>query len=465
VKITLVRMPAFGVTCAPLNLACLAAVLRARGHDVTLLDLDAATYHEADADLRSTFWSRDTASNLAAWKDPQKVRRLASGPTTREWERRVLSGSPDVVGFSVYATNVVPTAHLARRIRRRSRAPIVFGGPHCRRESGVALDLVQRGFADAAVVGEGEETLAELVADLAAGGLRRRPGAIVRTARALEDGGPRASLADLDALPFPDFTGLRLEHYDALSAATSRGCINRCGFCLDCSFWGAHRQRRAERVAAELEHQVRTHGILRFELLDLLVNGRLPELERLCRLLVALGERVGRPVEWRGFLSPREMSADLLGLMRRAGCTHVSIGVESGSERVLRRFHRRTPTRTIEELVARCHAAGIGVGIDWMVGFPGETEEDFAATVALATRLRPYVEGGGHRPASLCAAPPGSDLYANPGRYGVVRLDATDLAGWDDGGAPYATRVARRRRLNEVLAQARASGAPDGGGS
>ena len=100
--------------------------------------------------------------------------------------------------------------------------------------------------------------------------------------------------------------------------------------------------------------------------------------------------------------------------MRRAGCGFLRIGIESGSPRILRLYNRRMDLQAAEDLVKTCHAEGIRVSIDWMVGFPGETDEDFEQTLALAKRLLPYTCGPKFRPASICRAAPGSDMWSKP---------------------------------------------------
>jgi hypothetical protein len=452
VNAVLLRLPPFGVTCAPLNLGHLAAVLRASGHTVRVIDLDAETFHEVDDEVRAAFWSRDTDTVVRALRDPRQLHRLLPATRLRAWVNRVLGLAPDLVGLSLYGNNVISSARLATHLRQASDAMIVAGGPYCRREGGVAQRLIARGYVDAVAVGEGEETLADLASHYRRGVGPAIAGALVRTAAGIVDGGPRPPVGDLDGLPFPDFTDLRLDAYAALAIATSRGCVNRCGFCADCTFWGKFRYRRAERVVAEIEHQVQRHGRTRFEFLDLLVNGNLRELERLCRLLVARQEARG-PIAWRGFAFPRPMSRELVGLMRQAGCERLHLGVESGSPNVLRRFNRRVDPAAIEDLVRTCDQAGIAVGIDWMVGFPGETEEDFAATVDLARRLMPHTNGVRSRPASICRALVGSDLWASPARHGAVLREPTDGTSWDDGQVGPAIRQRRRHEFNAMLGE------------
>ncbi len=452
-KLVLLRMPAFGGQCPPLNLACLSAYLKARGHHVDLIDLDAETCRAAAPGLRESFWSDSFLARKEAWADAGKRAALLSAPLLDAWQARVLELAPDIVGFSIYSLNFYPSVHLARRLKEASAVKTVFGGPFCLRENGIAEAAVREGFADAAVVGEGEETLAELVEDFASGTVRKSPGAIRRNGQAIEDGGPRALIRDLDALPYPDFSGLRMDDYENFAVAASRGCINKCAFCADHSLIGGYRYRGAAGVVAEIGARIRAHGKYKFMFLDVLINGDLAELERMCRLLIKLQAGLGKRIEWWAFAFPRRMSAALVGLMKRAGCRRLSIGVESGSPRLLRLYNRSADLAAAEDFIRACHAEGILVRIDWMVGFPGETDEDFELTLALARKLLPYTREPEFRPASICAVIPGSNLWSDPHRYGITERASgspQDLPGPKDP-APSAEQLRRRAVLNDII--------------
>lgn len=452
-RILLLRLPAFGGKCPPLNLAYLAAYLRLRGHDVATFDFDAEAYLQADANLRKTFWENpDSYSVMLDWQDERKSAPLVSGPLMDAWQQKVLDFAPDIIGFSVYFVTLFPSMELARRLRDRSSAKIVFGGPFCRRANGGARDIVSRGIADAAVIGEGEVTFAELVDMFGSGKARACPGAIVRTDRGIEDGGDRELIADLDSLPFPDFSGFQLRHYSLLPIHSSRGCVNNCAYCLDRAFWKKYRCREPANVVAEIEQQVMTHGMYDFVFLDLLVNGHLGNMEKMCRLLVALQNKLGKELRWMGYASPREMSEDLIDWMKRAGCRELIFGVESGSERVLQRFEKRIDLGVAEKIIKTCCAKDISVTIDWIVGFPGETEEDFEKTVQFSKRIQPCSDH--FRPANLFFLNPGSRVWNNPRRYGIAGVNPEDLTAWEDdtASASRETRIRRHSSFNAFWA-------------
>ncbi len=160
------------------------------------------------------------------------------------------------------------------------------------------------------------------------------------------------------------------------------GCNNRCSFCIIPFVRGRSRSAPAEQVIEQVRALAARYREVVLSGINLGRWGREPgstmRLADLVRLLLA-----ETPVERLRLSSvePMDFSDDLLGLMASSGriARHVHAPLQSGSDRVLRRMHRKYRPRHYADRVmkARAMMPDAAIGADVMVGFPGETDEEF----------------------------------------------------------------------------------------
>jgi tRNA-2-methylthio-N6-dimethylallyladenosine synthase len=171
------------------------------------------------------------------------------------------------------------------------------------------------------------------------------------------------------------------------------GCDQFCTFCIVPFTRGRERSRSAPEVLAEIAHLVAS-GYTEVTLLGQTVNGYRDPDEGF-----GLGELLSRAARTPGlrrlrFLTshPRLVDDPLVAALASGGviAPYLHLPAQSGSDRVLYRMKRRYDAQAYGETVARLRAAvrGLAVSSDFIVGFPGETEEDFQATLDLASRTR-----------------------------------------------------------------------------
>lgn len=454
-NIVLAAVPIANTRIPPLSLAMLAAALRGAGHRVRALDLNIDAFSRVEPELREYWkfymghhWQDTTSFTRIIY--PRIVERFLDG-----WVERILAEEPGLVGISVNTTPIVRA--LAVRLKeRRPGLKIALGGPTC---SLVYAKIAARPspFEEAVVSGEGEATLVELAAGVEATG--EFP--VTRGATILRDGnyiygGDRPPIADLDALPFADFSDFDLSLYRdididspvSLPIHSSRGCVARCAFCMDNRFWGGrYRPRDPERVAAEMAHQASRHGIRSFTFVDLAFNGSAARLDRLADALLAGG---GGFDFWAPARIDRRLTRGLLEKLRAAGLRHLNFGLESGSTAVLARMRKGYDAAEAEEVLRNCAEAGITVSLNLIAGFPGETWLDLLATARFVWRNRSRIW---NRPGVTdCAAIPGTELHDHPERFGIV-FDPADRGShhaWRsrDGRNTNRTRTLRKNALN-----------------
>jgi len=339
---------------------------------------------------------------------------------------RVKAARPDVLGLSATTFSIYHAAAFAARARELfPDITVIIGGPHV---SAAPRETMER-FPefDVAVVGEGEETIIELLKalesgahlDTVAGILMRREGEIATTGR-------RAFLADLDTLPYPawdlleGFPGLyppatfKVRKLPAASLVTSRGCPNRCIFC-DRSVFGSNCHAfSAEYVVGMIRYLVEQFGIREFSFEDDTFITFKKRLVAICQGIVSLG----LDISWTCLGRVNSIDGETLALMKRAGCWQISFGIESGSQEILTTIHKNVTLEQIRRAVALCRDAGILSKGFFIVGHPGETlltlkqSLDFALELPLddisVTMLTPF---------------PGTEIYDRAAEFGEFDSD------------------------------------------
>ncbi len=340
--------------------------------------------------------------------------------------QEVVAFKPDVVGFTATTSEIVQAADLARRVKMAlPQVLTVIGGCHV---TALPEDTLRSFPAfDMAVIGEGEETLCEMLQRMSGG--ERCPaveGAVVRDGDAVRRMGARPLIHELDSLPLPAWELLagfprdfhpspgRIRRWPCASVVFTRGCPNQCVFC-DRSVFGNRCRAYTPAYAVELVRDLHDrHGVRELLIEDdtfVLSKDRVREF---CERLI--GRRIG--ISWSCLGRADRVDPDLLKLMRKAGCWHISYGVESGDPDILKAMHKRLDVDQIRMAIRWSREAGLRTKGFFIVGFPGETQQSLAKTKALACSLAlddisvmqmtPF---------------PGSELYEMAERHGIFERD------------------------------------------
>jgi radical SAM superfamily enzyme YgiQ (UPF0313 family) len=308
---------------APLGLMYLASVLRVNGHEASIVNLSRYGEHEA---------------------------------------RLHVPLDADLYGFTATCIDYPTCERLAARMREwLAKAPIVIGGPH----PTVAAKYVNLAVFDSMCVGEGEDVILQMVADVSRGQLRKQ----YRADR----------VRNLDAVPFPardlmDQIGgdvfAKGQHYSGTVSSviiTARGCPFDCAFCGSGRIWERSVTKRSVDSVLEEVRQVRdTYGIREFRFSDDTMNASRPRLTTLCHGLRKLD------VFWRCSVRAGISDPDVFQMMFDSGCREVSPGIESGDQRVLDFLDKGTTVEANRKLIESATRAGINVRVLLMSGTPGE---------------------------------------------------------------------------------------------
>jgi radical SAM superfamily enzyme YgiQ (UPF0313 family) len=321
------------------------------------------------------------------------------------WEQALAgfleNGNHALVGVSIrntddcsFATRVsfLPD-HVAvvKRIREHTDALIVLGGVGF---SIMPEAVLARCGADAGIWGEGEFILSEV-----AGRLEKNqpwndlPGLVSRTgATWRRNPGIARPLASLPSMSrgFLDNRRYFREGGQA-GIETKRGCPRRCIYCADPVAKGKHvRLRPPGAVVDELARLV-SLGIDHIHTCDSEFNIPADHAAEVCREIVRRG--LGERLRWYAYCAPVPFTAELADLMRRAGCTGINFGTDSGDDRMLKLLGRDFRAGDILRTARLCRDAGVAVMFDLLIGPPGETRESIVRTVSLMKQAEPDCAG------------------------------------------------------------------------
>ena len=208
--------------------------------------------------------------------------------------------------------------------------------------------------------------------------------------------------ATLDEKPVYNFASLSLEP-GAFSSFVPimNGCNNFCAYCIVPYVRG----REVSRPLSEIFEEIKvlgSYGVKEITLLGQNVNSYLCEdaefgrvdFPRLLELICRKIEETGSPIKWIRFDSshPKDLSDRLIEVMAREEkvCRHIHLPVQHGSTKILQKMNRKYSREQYLELVQKIRAAvpDISLTTDIMIGFPGETEEDFEAAYSLMKEVQ-----------------------------------------------------------------------------
>ncbi|MER7658257.1 B12-binding domain-containing radical SAM protein [Streptomyces albidoflavus] len=301
---------------------------------------------------------------------------------------------PRWVGMNLLA----PTYEMSARIAAALDPDIALmvGGHHARAMPDRILADPRMTNLRALVIGEGEPRVAALLADE-----RRRaelPGVMWRDrllgtrAAGIAREKPGAWLSpDIDALPLVNREFLPQDPYAADDGRTEANIVGSRGCPYDCGFCGAAvsanpdvkiRPRSPEGIVDELDHLHDTYGTTAYRFVDDLFLGAkrviVPQMEAFTR------HRIGDRYVWdaTGRINVFDRLDDaMLDTLKANGLREVALGIESGSDRVLAGMDKRITAEMTEQVAERLLARGIGVKGYFILGYPGEQQEDLDATV------------------------------------------------------------------------------------
>ncbi|MGE5377987.1 MAG: B12-binding domain-containing radical SAM protein [Bacteroidota bacterium] len=279
--------------------------------------------------------------------------------------------------------------------------------------------------ADYCLIGEGEETLVELLDQLSSG--RATEDILGVVARHSTRVTRRPDIKDLDQLPFPAWDLVDVEKYRSIwekrhgyfsmNMVTTRGCPYHCNWCAK-PIWGQrYHSRSPENVAAEIKWLKETFAPDHIWFADDIFGLKPGWIEKFAELVNAAEAVLPFKCLQRADLVNEKTAAALAG----AGCKTVWLGAESGSQKILNAMDKGDQVQDIYRAAKLLHANRIEVGFFLQFGYPGETWEDVQKTLKMVRDCDPDDIG-----ISVSYPLPGTKFYES------VKLEMGEKRNWQD---------------------------------
>lgn len=382
------------ISVFPLGLAYIASVCRKAGHEVKIYNQD--VYHWPDGRL-SEFLNK---------------------------EHFDLVGIGVIGGYYQYRKLL----RLAEAVNQSKDRPFFVIGGHG--PSPEPEYFLNKTGADAAVIGEGEVTIIELLEALegkrklsgVAGIAFFQEGKFIQTPK-------RALIKDIDSIPFPAWDLFPMEHYvltrgariknsqRCVSLLSGRGCTFKCNFCyrMDEGF----RPRSSKSIIEEIAFLQKDYSVSYIEFQDELLMSSTQRTVELCAEFIKSG------LKFNWFCNGRLNYAkpDVLKLMKEAGCVFINYGIESLDERALRVMNKALTVKQIKEGIENTLASGISPGFNIIFGNIGETPESLRLGVDFLLKYDDQAQMRTIRPVTPY---PGSPLYYYAIEKGLLK-DCADF--------------------------------------
>lgn len=341
--------------------------------------------------------------NLTRPPGPRDIAALRAArraaPAFVEWcADRVVEAAPRLIGFTSVFQQQLGSLALAKRLKARlPGCTIVFGGANCEATMG-AETVRQFPFVDAIVSGEADTIFPELAVRVVRGqSIEDLPGVVTRAGvdAVFASGRPPTApaITDMDALPFPDYSDFTTRFnasrfsrawQPTVFVETSRGCW--WGEWMHCTFCGlngetmAFRAKSAPRALEELIHLAKA-----FPDCDIQVVDNILDLKYFKTLLPALAEKK-LPITL-FYETKSNLKKEQVRLLRDAGVTTIQPGIESFSDAVLKQMKKGVSGLQNIQLLKWCKEIGVEPLWNFLLGFPGESPDEYARMAELTSRV------------------------------------------------------------------------------
>lgn len=344
------------------SLAQLAACAAEDGHEVFIYDADKYFYKDPATKERSVFILKQQLYYDNVDNEQHYI--------WQHFMKALKEFNPDIVGVSVFTCKLGSALNTLKLVRKFN--PVIktcVGGAHV---TAVPETFVRENCVDGVFVGYADKTFPEWIAN------GSPPGII------------KGMLKDIDIakLPYPRKQSLLFkEQYtlkDMSFMITSRGCLGRCTFCSNSFMWsGRPVFRTLTSISAELEELIEGWQVKDVLISDSSLCDVPQEAKKVAQLLKDFG------LTWATNTSWATMNKDILEHFVNCGCRKIFVGLESGSDKILKYMKKGSTKNLIREKAKVINSLGLQWHLHAIVGFPEENVEDMQETLDFAREIRP----------------------------------------------------------------------------
>ncbi|MFQ6125581.1 MAG: B12-binding domain-containing radical SAM protein [Candidatus Heimdallarchaeota archaeon] len=365
--------------------------------------------------------------------------------------KQLAKKQPEVIGVTAMTPQIIDALRTISIAKKACpEAVTVLGGAHATFLPVKTLQSCSE--LDVVCVGEGEQTLLELVQTIEKNGrFSKIRGTYSRDNGRLIENERRPPVSNLDDLPFPARHLLEMDKYRVLgkkiaigAILTSRGCPFRCAFCSSNRIFGKKfRARSPENVLDEIEQVITDYKPATIEFSDDLFTLNHKRVQDICKEF----KKRGIDLPWACSSRVNTVSRTLLCEMKRAGCKLIFYGIESGSQRILNAMHKGITIEQIEKAIKWTNQARIDTYGAFILGWPGETIQEINQTIAFAKKLDLDFSQF-----SIATPYPGTSLYDAVKEKGLLTTE--DWTQFTAGRPIFATNQFSEKELRALLRKA-----------
>ena len=333
----------------PIGLGYISAVLKAKDHRVTCIDLN---YDDHPDELLT---------------------------------ETIIRIKPEVICTGGLSLSFRPIREIVTTVRAIDKGiKVIIGGGIITSAPALMFHALQPDFI---VIGEGEETIVELMSALEQRNYDYSTikGIGYHNGDSFELTGPRPLIEDIETIPFPDYEGLQIERYiarqrtdeffyykldnpRALDVLASRSCAMKCTFCFNPA-GSKYRQRSLPNFFREVEMLIDRYHINLLFVADEMLSANKNRLFEFCEGIKKY------KLLWKCQLRVDAVDEDILRLMKASGCYYISYGLESADDKVLKSMRKKITIRQIEKALETTRKLGIGIQGNFIFGDPAETRK------------------------------------------------------------------------------------------
>jgi radical SAM superfamily enzyme YgiQ (UPF0313 family) len=313
-----------------------------------------------------------------------------------DWEKAkpnmieiIKSENPDVIGISSMTTNRTSSFELAKIIKSiNPEIKVILGGVH---PTIMYEQILENLPVDFIVLGEGEETMAELIKALENKSplkeLRKIKGIAFKNDGEIVKTETRQFIQNLDTLPFPkhEYFEDKIRKFGIVYITTSRGCPIGCTFCSTTKHWGKLRRRRSvENVIKELKMIKQKFPYakeIQFQDDEFVMDN--DWVEDFCNKFIK--EKINLKFRCVGRVT--SINDRVVSKLVKAGCLSINLGVESGSPKIINFIEKKITNEQAINAFKVCARHNLKAGLFLIVGLPGEDSKTINETISLLKNI------------------------------------------------------------------------------
>lgn len=467
--IALVAIPRLNIDAPPMGIASIKASVLSAGYSAKCFDLNIDLYHavsfdtwlELDSyfqtDLRYTGTSLQGAGSreinfiniVQKRKEELKCYQVYKDFLEKSIYE-ILEHNPEWIGVSVFSVNsVISTVNFLSLLKLiKPNQKVVAGGMGLSSfglggNSNFGEFLIDQGLIDTYISGEGEHAILDL--------LKENKGSKMTP-----------QIDNLNELAFPNYDDFDFDLYpgkeNMVYITGSRGCVRACTFCDINSLWKKFRYRSGDNIAQEILEGYKKHNTLDFYFTDSLINGNMKEFIKLLDKIIDYKEQGLLPNDlmFGGQFIARpklRFPEEYYAKMQAAGVYNISVGLESGSDRVLADMRKGTTREDHDFMMQMLEKYGIRINLLMLIGYPTETEEDFEETLQMIRDYKRYSDSGiiwGIVLGKTMVVLPNTPIADNADHWSIAYDDSGNWISNNNPELTYHERVKRRMKAGRL---------------